>query len=356
MPSETLAARVRAKYPGAYDDLDDATLERQVRAKFPGVYDDLPSTGAAPTPAPTPTQAQAPQTRAAAALVDAVTGVAKGVGNTVVGLGEAAYNYIPGVAAVSDATQRALFGDVQPAGPLFAGARQSVQPTTTAQQLGYTAEQIGEYFVPATRAARFVRPAEAVKAGVTALAQSGDPTTAGVSGGLAAVVPGAGAVRRTSDALARSAEKSVAGALGATKEWAKAEAAELAPEMLRRGVRGGRAEMLAQARTQTQRVGADIGQEIQRAAAAGTTIPGATILQTLTAAQQGLTITTAGGRTLPIAGTEPVAPATGPPADLRRAARPRHSDRPGGENQDGVGPDCQQGRALRPEGASLRDR
>jgi hypothetical protein len=34
-----LAATIRAKYPGAYDDLDDATLERQVLAKYPQYAD-----------------------------------------------------------------------------------------------------------------------------------------------------------------------------------------------------------------------------------------------------------------------------------------------------------------------------
>ena len=42
---DTLAQRVRAKYPGVYDDIDDATLDAKVRAKFPGVYDDVPSSG-----------------------------------------------------------------------------------------------------------------------------------------------------------------------------------------------------------------------------------------------------------------------------------------------------------------------
>jgi len=44
---QTLAAMIRAKYPGAYDDLSDVALESQVKAKFPGVYDDLPSSSAA---------------------------------------------------------------------------------------------------------------------------------------------------------------------------------------------------------------------------------------------------------------------------------------------------------------------
>src|SRR3990167_1286275 len=34
MPGE-LAARIRAKYPGAYDGIDDAALEKQVIAKYP---------------------------------------------------------------------------------------------------------------------------------------------------------------------------------------------------------------------------------------------------------------------------------------------------------------------------------
>jgi hypothetical protein len=51
MADETLAQRVRAKYPGAYDDMTDQQLESAVKSKFPGVYDDLPTTpeqGAAP--------------------------------------------------------------------------------------------------------------------------------------------------------------------------------------------------------------------------------------------------------------------------------------------------------------------
>lgn len=44
MPEQTLAQRVRAKYPGAYDDLDDQQLEAAIIAKYPGQYDDLPRT------------------------------------------------------------------------------------------------------------------------------------------------------------------------------------------------------------------------------------------------------------------------------------------------------------------------
>jgi len=44
---QTLAQRIRAKYPGAYDDMDDAALERSVLAKHPE-YSDLPRTSVVP--------------------------------------------------------------------------------------------------------------------------------------------------------------------------------------------------------------------------------------------------------------------------------------------------------------------
>lgn len=40
---QTLAQRIRAKFPGSYDDMDDATLESKVLAKYPQ-YGDLPRT------------------------------------------------------------------------------------------------------------------------------------------------------------------------------------------------------------------------------------------------------------------------------------------------------------------------
>lgn len=43
-----LGRRVKAKYPGAYDDLDDADVGRRVKAKYPGAYDDFVD---APAPA-----------------------------------------------------------------------------------------------------------------------------------------------------------------------------------------------------------------------------------------------------------------------------------------------------------------
>lgn len=44
MPEHTIAHRIRAKYPGTYDDLSDSDIESKVTEKYPGVYDDLPRT------------------------------------------------------------------------------------------------------------------------------------------------------------------------------------------------------------------------------------------------------------------------------------------------------------------------
>ena len=50
-----LGRRVKAKYPGAYDDLTDEDLGRRVKAKYPGAYDDFTDTPAAQlSPTPTP--------------------------------------------------------------------------------------------------------------------------------------------------------------------------------------------------------------------------------------------------------------------------------------------------------------
>jgi hypothetical protein len=109
-----------------------------------------------------------------------------------------------------------------------------------------------------------------------------------------------------SGALAASAQKSEAGALGATKEWAKAEAAKLAPEMLTRGVRGSRAQMLTQARTQVEEVGKNIAREIQTLSAQGKTVLGPDVMQAIQTARDALLVPNAAGVPIPIAGTEPV--------------------------------------------------
>src|SRR4030095_9042754 len=78
MPQDVreLGRKVKAKYPGKYDDLDDAELGRKVKAKFPGAYDDFTDT---------PPQAEAP-----GVLGNLATGF-KQLGQKVADVGASAY-------------------------------------------------------------------------------------------------------------------------------------------------------------------------------------------------------------------------------------------------------------------------
>ena len=50
MPTvEDLGIRVKQKYPGSYDDMDNAELGRRIKQKFPGSYDDFTDAGSAET-------------------------------------------------------------------------------------------------------------------------------------------------------------------------------------------------------------------------------------------------------------------------------------------------------------------
>jgi hypothetical protein len=103
MPGQ-LAATIRAKYPGAYDDLDDAALESQVVAKYPQ-YKDL-----ADPPKTTPSPPTTPERTWTDTAVDALPtiggalgGLAGGVGGSVFGMGVGAVPGAIGGAAVGGA-------------------------------------------------------------------------------------------------------------------------------------------------------------------------------------------------------------------------------------------------------------
>lgn len=179
-------------------------------------------------------------------------------------------------------------------------------PPSTAGRIGYMGEQVGEFFLPVPTPAKYAKAADVVKSGVLTLAQTGSPTTAGVSAGLTAAIPGAQALRRAGGALQESAEKSVVQALGPTKEAMKDTAAELAPEMLRRGVRGSRPAMLEQARGQVREIGKKIEAEIAAAAEAGQTVNAQAIRAAIGRARSGLTVARADGTPIVIEGAQPV--------------------------------------------------
>jgi len=205
---QTLAQMVRAKHPGAYDDLNDQALESAVLTKFPGMYDDLPRTSVEPARDPSRPRGLATIRDVAG---DLAIGSAKGGANTVIGLGELVHR-IPGVSTAVDT----LYG--RPVSQQsFSEARAAVQPTNTAQRVGFGGEQIGEFLLPTGAVGRGVKLASEL--GKTALltgAQGGTMGDVAVSTGLSAVVPGAGAVKRGGKAIADLAEPMVRSAIKPT--------------------------------------------------------------------------------------------------------------------------------------------
>lgn len=269
MPDDlTLAQRIRAKHPGAYDDIDDVALEDKVRAKFPGVYDDIRQTEAAAEPsAEMPAAATMPgllppsdatnpgpvskpaslragvtdfeQATMADPLKRVGIGANKAAENSVIGAAEGMRRYVPGVGRAADAIHgRDTSGDL-------AAARAGNQADGAAERIGYGIEQVAEFVALPTGKGGMVRRVaqEGAQSAALSAAQGGDPITGAVSGAAGPVIArGAQAARpvieRAAGAMREGAEKRVTQALGATKERFKAMAEKIAPDMLERGVPG----------------------------------------------------------------------------------------------------------------------
>jgi len=257
--------------------------------------------GSSTTPAEVPRDARAVL---GDQVIEAGKGALKGVGSTVYGLGKIVHDYTP-IGRISDAIQPGAFDAPPP----------ELEATNTAQRIGKGAEQIGEFFLPTAEAGalakfanapRFIKGAvEAAQAGGLTLAQTGSPATAGVSAGITAALPGVGAAMRgVSGALKSSAEKSVAQALGATKEWAKDAAGRLAPQMLERGIGGSRATMLERAAAKVKELGGQIGAEVEKAAQAGKTVDGETFVTSIANSARTMVMLDDTGKVLMIPGQE----------------------------------------------------
>lgn len=228
--------------------------------------------------------------------IDNAIGVGQGLANTAIGLGQIVH-YIPGVSRAVDA----IYGREGLSDAAFPAAREAVQPQNNAQRLGFAAEQIGEFFVPGGGEAKLI---QVPKAALTTLAQTGSLGEAGVSGAIAAAIPGASTVRRAAGALREGAEKTFAQALGPTKEWAKAEARKVAPEAIERGVRGSREAMLTQARTMATAAGQGIDDAVKAAAANGVTVDGVIARGHIQLAKDALMTKNAAGKLVPIEGMQ----------------------------------------------------
>lgn len=252
-----LGQKVKAKYPGQYDDLDDAEVGKRVKAKFPGAYDDFadapPSQQAAAPPAPESIGQTIYRTSGLQGAVEAAKGVGQGALRTAIGIDTAARK-IPGVGKAYSA-----------AAPVSAEDVNALRPATVAQNpaqtLGQTAEQAAEFFAPtgaigagtkllskAPTAARLLGRAvlEGVGAGTVAGAQSGgDPeamkTAALTAGGASAVLGGAGAVL-SSPTTKKVATEALGLTTGAGGESVRTALDNPTPELLS-AMRGGTNEL-----------------------------------------------------------------------------------------------------------------
>lgn len=135
---DTLAQKVKAKYPGVYDDIPDADLEAKVIAKYPGVYDDLPRT-----------QSGGGMLNTAK---DLGAGFAKAAGRTVQTLADDVPHFFGG-AGLSDYLDLATG---QPDGSGYQRVKQGLQNTNTAQTIGGLVEGAAELAIPVTKAAEAV--------------------------------------------------------------------------------------------------------------------------------------------------------------------------------------------------------
>lgn len=297
--SAQLSNRQRAALWDIYYDAPDADALASRLQGVSGVPDEIKATlwdlkaAAAPVEAPTTTSLPEaePERGWLDTAKDVAIGAAKSVPDAVFGLGKVFRDYTP-VGYISDAIQPGAFDQKPP----------EIVPTNTAQEGGMLAGQIAQFFVPGpTGATRLLRAGgEAVKSGVLTAGQTGgDPAAAATSAGLSAVVPAAGAVTRASRGLRAGAEKSMAQALGATKESMKVDAARLAPEMLRRGVRGSRGAMLARAGDMADRAGKGIDEAVKAAAARGVTVDGRAAIDGIARTREGFIVNGA-----PIEGTQ----------------------------------------------------
>src|SRR5262252_269212 len=275
------------------------TLTAQLNPNHPNDPRDVREAAAAPstakpaaapgTPPPAPPKGwdeQHPWLAAAMPALDVAAGVGKGALQTASNLGRIVHQ-VPGVDEFTDW----LYGFQPPPSPLeqqitgkqkpvsqraFDVLDEDLKPTNTAQAIGKTAEQVGEYFIPseataeagtrlAAATAPLLRPvvgktlakvlpraaAEAAStAGVTA-AQGGSAEEVKRAAELGAVLPVATAAagKGVAKYLETSSGKKLQQAIGPTAQRFKAIAARIAPRMQREGLGGigGRQGMIDQA-------------------------------------------------------------------------------------------------------------
>jgi hypothetical protein len=213
MTPQEFANKIRQKYPGAYDSVPDEELTNKVIAKYPQYKSQV---NVAPAPV-----VEKPFTLPGQETTSSVaTGVGKGIVSTVGGLaslGKKITTGIGGLFGVKEAVDTA---------PIINKINEVATPQGTAENVGFGAEKLAEFFLPAAKAAKAESAinilsqgikspllsatariagksaVQGVSAGTVALAQTGDikeagkvAATAGLTrGGMAVIGEGARAL------------------------------------------------------------------------------------------------------------------------------------------------------------------
>lgn len=140
MPSVSdLGQKVKAKYPGTYDDLPDDEVGRRVKSRYPGSYDDFVDTA--------PQQPSQPE-RKPNVLSSLLSGAGKGLAKTIVNAGQL------GQKLEKTTGLQALYRKTG-----MPEAAISVKPNmdefkteNTAEKIGYGVEQVAELLAPVSKA------------------------------------------------------------------------------------------------------------------------------------------------------------------------------------------------------------
>lgn len=194
-----LGQKVKAKYPGQYDDLDDAEVGRKVKAKFPGAYDDftdLPTDNSAilqSQAAKYPTSQERGGTAGQATIASKASIVGDAFRNPTVGLqnpidtsGEAPAS-IPQVNAIGLDNNWLIQGaSVGGPGAVWSGARQIPSMISAAPDVQAARYVLGKIKAPDSRMLR----AAALRSGETGLTGVAGDILGMVRGHPAAIVAG----------------------------------------------------------------------------------------------------------------------------------------------------------------------
>lgn len=289
-----LAAKVRVKYPGVYDDLSDADLEQRILAKYPQYRDMAAQSAAQPTAQPELAPKSEPKALPPGAL-EQMAGVQVGFAKELPRLALQAANLprdvISGaLSLIADQLgPQAQRADILKSEAEYK-ARQMVQAPVEPGKAETAGEKAGRFVgraAPAMALAGATGGAtlpmqSAVFGGISgaqSAAEGGTPSQMALAAALGAASPYVGpALSRVigvpASALRTLAVKQYERGLGATKDAMKAEASRITPELLDRGVSGSLKGLSAKATANVDDIGRQIQAEYRAATQAGTKIDG----------------------------------------------------------------------------------